>query len=273
MATVVPGLGQSRTLFPDAAPAVAELRRDQLMMALRTVMPGLVLDDGYIYQSLLAAESELSHRLKCYFVPTTIIPDDAPQSELDALEAAGIWWRQEAAYDYGPELWTGESWGFIVTKSKPIISVSSIRYVYPNPTQTFYNIPNDWIRLDRKYGHIRLVPASAAFSAPLNAFLMQAIGGGRNIPMMVQVRYVAGLKDAYADYPDLVRLIKRLAVYNIVSESWVPQSGSISADGLSQSMSMDLSKYGEMIEEKIEGGKGSNGGLMAQIHGIRMGVL
>lgn len=273
MTIIISTSGQSSTLFPDMAEIVAELRAGQLMLAARRVLPGVVLSDEFIYGKLRAAESELSRLLKCYFVPTKIVPDDAPQTELDALDVAGDAWAQEAAYDYGPELWQGERWGYIVSKSKPIISVESLRFVYPAPTQQFFNVPTDWIRLDRKYGHIRLVPATTAFQAPLNVFLLQAMGGGNTIPFMVQLRYTAGLKDAFNEWPELIDLIKRKAMYKIVMDSYLPQSGSISADGLSQSMSMDLTKYGDSIEEAINGPKGSNGGLMAAIHGVRFGVF
>lgn len=273
MTIVVPGGGQSETLFPDKATAVADLRAGALLLAARRVLPGIVLSDDYIYNKLLVAEKETSRILRVYFVPTIIVPDDAAQAELDALDAAGNAWAQEAAYDYDPDMWTPDRWGFIRTKWSPIISVQSIRLVYPSPTLTMFEIPHDWMRFDKKFGHIRMVPASAAFNAPLNAFLMQAMTGGRNVPFMVQVRYVTGLTDALKEWPDLVDVIKRKAMLKIVLDTFLPQSGSISADGLSQSMSMDLTKYGDAIDETLNGPKGSNGGLMSAIHGVRFGVM
>jgi len=52
-----------------------------------------------------------------------------------------------------------------------------------------------------------------------------------------------------------------------------PNSASISADGLSQSLSVDMEKYRGAIEATLFGPKGSNGGLMTAIHGIRLGML
>ena len=88
-------------------------------------------------------------------------------------------------------------------------------------------------------------------------------------PDMVQLSYTAGLANAAQDYPELIDVVKKKAVLSVLADSFVPQSGSISADGLSQSMSMDLGKYSEAIDEIIHGPKGSNGGLMTKIHGIR----
>ena len=59
----------------------------------------------------------------------------------------------------------------------------------------------------------------------------------------------------------------------IITDAFLPQSGSISADGLSQSLSVDVAKYYESIDLAIDGPKGGHGGLMSAIHGIRLGVF
>ena len=73
--------------------------------------------------------------------------------------------------------------------------------------------------------------------------------------------------------PEILDVIKKKAVLNVLADSYIPQSGSISADGLSQSMSMDISKYSDAIDDIINGPKGTNGGLMTRIHGIRSMVF
>lgn len=261
------------TIFPDKTAIVAELMRDRVLNSLGSYLNTAALDPDYLYAELLAAESEISHTLRVYLQPTVIVPDDTPQSELDAMDAADIVYATEAAYDYDPDFFSGESWGYIVTKQKPIISVQSIVFAYPVPQQQFFQIPAEWIRLDKKYGHIRLVPAAMAFAAPLSAFIMQALGGGRTIPFMIRIKYTAGIKDVFKEYPELVDTIKKMAVLKIIQASFPAQSGSISADGLSQSQSVDISKYEDMIDRALNGPKGSNGGLMTAIHGIRMSVL
>jgi hypothetical protein len=62
-------------------------------------------------------------------------------------------------------------------------------------------------------------------------------------------------------------------VLKVIDDGFLPQSGSISADGLSQSLSVDMDKYHDAIGRTLNGGKGSNGGLMTAIHGIRVGVV
>ena len=96
---------------------------------------------------------------------------------------------------------------------------------------------------------------------------------GRVIPSMVQYIYTAGLVDVQRNYPELLDCIKKSAVCKIVADAYLPQSGSISADGLSESVSVDLSKYHEAIDHILNGPPGSNGGLMSKIHGVRIMVM
>ena len=253
-------------VFPNRAKAIDDLRRDQLMVAGQTYLSGVEFSDDYLFDKLRAAEAYAQHSIRCYLAPTVIIPEEAPQSEIDALEAAGTRYAQEAAYDYDPDFFSGDKWGFVVTKSRPIISVQSMRFYYPAPTQQIWEIPHEWIRLDRKYGHIRLIPQAMSVSVPVAGFIMNALGGGKSIPFMIQIRYTAGIKDVHAEYPDLVTAIKRLAVLNILKDSFTPQSGSISADGLSQSVSADLDKYQDAVDKTLDTVRDS-------LHGIRTMVV
>src|SRR3546814_15149872 len=93
---------------------------------------------------------------------------------------------------------------------------------------------------------------------------MQALGGGRTIPFMIQLTYVAGLANAARDYPDLLDVIKKKAVLKIVQDRYLPQSGSISADGLSQSVSVQMDQYQDVIDHALYGGKGTNGGQIGR---------
>ncbi len=102
---------------------------------------------------------------------------------------------------------------------------------------------------------------------------MQALSGGRLIPFMIQLRYTSGLQNVFRDWPDLIDVIKKKAVLGIIKDSFLPSSGSISADGLSQSSSIDTGMYDDMIDLAIDGPKGSNGGLMTAIHGVRFSIL
>lgn len=253
---------QGTAVFPSRAKVLDELRRDNLMIASQTYLSGVEMSDDYLFDKLRAAEAYVQHSLRCYLAPTVIIPDDAPQSEIDALEAAGTRYAQEAAYDYDPSFFSADNWGYIVAKSRPIISVESMRFHYPTPTRSIWEIPHEWIRLDRKYGHIRLIPQAMSVSVPVAGFIMNALGGGRPIPFMIQLRYTAGIKNINAEYPEIVTAIKRMAVLNVLKDSFTPQSGSISADGLSQSVSADMDKYSDSIDKALDTARD-------QIHGVR----
>lgn len=253
------------TIFDNKSSAVSSFRSDYGQSVAAHINLAQVSDD-MIYSKLISAEAYASRYLRVLLEPTIIVPDDASSDEIDILEAEGSKYIQEAAYDYDPDFFQGEKWGYIVTKQKPIISVESMKFAYPAPSSQIFEIPSSWIRLDKKFGHVRLVPAAMSFSAPLSAFIMQALGGGRTVPFMIQLRYTAGIVDVYTKYPDIVTTIKRLAVLNLLKDAMVPQSGSISADGLSQSMSIDLDKYQESIDQTLNT-------IRDEIHGIRFGVF
>ncbi|MEY8688444.1 MAG: hypothetical protein AB9M53_01010 [Leptothrix sp. (in: b-proteobacteria)] len=267
------GAAVSRSaIFANMADAVAALRRDRLVLMSQSLGIGAdKMTDEFLYSKLLMAEASVARELRVFLQPTVILPEEAPQAEIDALEQAGTPYAMESAYDYSPDFFTGESWGYLVTKHRPIVSVQSIKLSYPLPHQSVFEVPSDWIRTDRKYGHIRMVPGSMLFSAPLAVFALPALGGGRMVPNMIQVRYTAGLRNIQRDWPDLVDAVLKTAVVSLIEDAMLPASGSISADGLSQSLSTDASKYRDAVERLLRGPPGSNGGLFTAIHGIVMG--
>ncbi len=216
-------------LFPSRLSSISSIRNDRLTMAAAGALPSVQISDDYIWDKLLAAEAELARELRVYLQPTKIIPDDAPQAEVDALVASGQPWAQEPAYDYESSFFRGQKWGYLLANSRPIVSVESFRFVYPTNLQQVFDIPSDWIRLDKHAGHVRLVPTSTSFAAPLAAFALQVMGGGGIIPFMLQLRYTAGLTNAAQRWPDLVDVAKKKAVLSIIQDSYLPQSGSISA--------------------------------------------
>lgn len=261
----------SSALFANVAAAVDKLRRDRLVLAAQSLgLPEVSTE--YLLDKLLAAEKKLEHTLRVQFAPTVVIPDTAEQSEIDALELAGTRYMQEPAYDHEPSMWGGDAWGFVQLRNKPVISISSVRIAYPLPYQNLWQVPAEWIRLDRRAGQFQLVPTSTAFTGPIGMFSMQQLAG-RGVPQMMQVRYTCGLRDAAHDYPELVDVVQKMAVVSIIEDAMMPGSGSISADGLSQSLSVDVGKYHEVIDRLIDGPPGTNGGLRVAIRGITSAVL
>jgi hypothetical protein len=252
--------------------AVERLRRDSLMIAAAGAFPSVPVTDDYLWEKLRAAESEMAHDLRVPLAPTAFFPDTPTPEQIAAL--GGQPWGIDPGYDYHPsDFQFNDKWGMIKLRNKPLHSVSRIRFAYPGGPTAHYDLPLDWLRMDKKYAMVQFVPSSTAFAAPLNAFVMQAIGNGRIIPLAIQMTYVAGLDNVAANYPELLDAIMKKAVLKIIEDAFRPQSGSISADGLSQSLSVDMDKYHDSIDRILNGGKGSNGGLMTAIHGVRVGVM
>lgn len=246
--------------------AIEQFKNESLAFLDRS-FPVDKLTDEYVWDSLLAAEAEASRQLRVFFQPTVVIPEDAPQSEVDALRASGKPFVQESPYDYDPSGWTSDAWGYLIARKSPIIRVDSVKFTYPNPSSDVLTIPIEWVRLDKKYGHVRFVPTGSMMAlGPMSTYIMTAISSGRVIPNMIHMRYVAGLENPVRDFPDLVKVVKRIAILNILKNAFLPQSSSISADGLSQSISVDTDKWQSGIDADL-------GLLRDSIHGIRMGVL
>jgi hypothetical protein len=247
---------------------VDEMRADRLVVAAAGALPSVKLSDEYIWEKIRAAESELSHKLRVFLVPTHIFPDQPTQDQIDALN--GQDWVIESSPDYEAAMFAGDRWGYIVTREKPVISVTLMRWVYPTQNNGYFDIPVEWLSIDKKYGHIRVVPTSNAVLTSMAGFIMMNIAGGRDIPSMIRLEYTAGLTNVSEDWPEILDLIKKMAVLKIINDAFLPQSGSISADGLSESISLDIDKYNDIIDITINGvDKSGNGGLMAKIHGIR----
>lgn len=250
---------------------VEELRNDRLMAAAAGVLQDVKVSDDYLWDKIRAAESELAHQLRVPFVPTRFFPKQPTPEQIAAL--AGQAWEVESAPDYEAQMFAGDRWGYIVTRQKPVIAVHQMRFVYPTENNGYFDIPLQWLSIDKKYGHIRIVPTSNAVLTGMAGLVMMNLAGGRTIPSMVHLEYDAGLTDVETNWPELLDAIKKTAVLKVVGDAYLPQSGSISADGLSESLSVDMSKYHEAVDHIVNGGDGSNGGLMSKLHGIRVMVM
>lgn len=250
---------------------VGEVRREQLVAAAAGVLQDVKVSDDYIWSKIRSAESEIAHRLRVPLVPTRLFPVEPTQEQIDALD--GMAWAVEVGHDYMPDMFERDKWGFIVTRQRPVISVERLRFAMPSADGAYFDIPKEWIRIDAKYGHLRILPVTNAYLVTTGIMGMTALTWQSVIPNMIQLEYTAGLTDVENTYPELLDAIKKQAVCKIVTEAFLPQSGSISADGLSQSLSVDVSKYQETIDHIIDGPDGANGGLQAKINGIRSMVI
>ena len=229
------------------------LKADRLLRIAAQLFPDNIPSDSYIMEKLLVAETDLEQRFRTVFAPREVLPSGASDAEFAAIAATGVPALEEPGVDYDPRLFSGEAWGLIELRHKPILSIHSISFAYPNVTDTLYTIPLSWLRPEKKYGRVNIVPGTdQALTLPANAYIITALGGGRTIPFMIQARYQAGFANIRVERPDIVDAIKRLCVLSILDDQIFPQSGSTSLDGLSQSLSLDVGKHRELLDRKLD---------------------
>lgn len=264
-------VNDSTALF-DRATGIAALRADLMAGAAGRLPPETVADDDLLWSRLKAAEAECERRLKVFFEPVKIIPDDAPDAEVQALEDAGTRYAQEAAFDYEQGMFLPDEFGMLSLGNRPLISVESVAISMPTPFMQAFNVPADWLRLDKRAGCLRFYPTMTAMGIPA-AVMGMGVWASGNYPNAIKVRYTAGLKNAARDYPDLVDVVKKIAVLKFMEAAFLASSGSISADGLSQSESVNPADWADQIDRILFGPKGSNGGLYTAIHGLTFGVM
>ncbi len=278
-AAAVGSTTMTSAIFPDQTAAIADLRA-LVSLGAGKYFNVAALTDTMLWDKMMAAEAEAEHKLRVFFSPTEVIPDNAPQSEIDAFEAAGTRYSLISAFDYEPKLFKTDAWGYIRLPFKPIQAVHSIIINFPSPFLMNYTVPNDWIRIDRRFGDLRLVPTSTAAVTPVGAYAV-AMWGGDTYPQAVGIRYRCGLVNANGQavssfaqhWNDLVDVVKRMAILKILRTAMLPSSTSISADGLSQSRSFNFDGWQAGIDDALMGPHGANGGLYSLIHGVSGTVM
>ncbi|MGF6641761.1 hypothetical protein [Paraburkholderia sp. MM6662-R1] len=83
MADPVADASAPSVIFTDRTAALADLRALLAMGAGQYINMGAVSDD-MLWDKLLAAEAEAERSLRVFFSPVEVVPDDAPQAEIDA---------------------------------------------------------------------------------------------------------------------------------------------------------------------------------------------
>lgn len=229
---------------------VYNLRINQLAIAGANYGNLTSVTDDAIWAKLLAAEADLSRRLQVSFGPLEVFPEQPTDAEISALN--GNPFIVEPGYNLPPDFFGLGNFGMFQLRQRPVISITQVKLVYPNAGGVSFIIPDNWIRLDNKYGHVHLFPTAQTITAPLTLMTLQAVGAGYDIPHMIRVHYIAGIDANNGLYPDIVDLVKRMAVLRLLYDSFLPSSGSLSADGLSESQSTDLSKMQDGLENQIE---------------------
>lgn len=210
-----------------------------------------------ILLKLKAAEAEVKRRLRILLEPTWVFSEDSTDIEIAARSPADSPYLVDPGYDYHPDIYIDNAWGWLSLRQKPLISVSKYYFFYAVGAPNFFQVPAEWLRLDKKFANVRILPSGPAGALlPLNAFLLSALTGGRTVPHFVRVVYKAGIVDVRTELPDLYDFILRVATLLYIRDGFPGSSESISADGLSQSRSFDLSAYtkaqGGVIEAEYD---------------------
>ncbi|MFW9606238.1 MAG: hypothetical protein ACMV0I_06780 [Pseudomonas sp.] len=209
----------------------------------------LILDEE-LWDYWLAAEAEAQRKLGFPLQPTQIFTNEPTEEEKTAL--GSMPYIVEPGYDLPADFFSIQAWGTLKLRVCPVISVESIRLIYPSMTHTMFEVPKNWIKLDHKYGQIQITPGLGSINTPLAMVSVQAITSGIRVPHMIRVKYKAGINGKSPEYADLVDLVKQMALLRILQGAFVPGSGSISADGLSQSFSMDIDKHQDAVDQRLE---------------------
>ncbi len=243
--------------------SVSRLRsRLRTMPAQFPVLP----DPDLLWDALMAAEGEAARKLGVFLQPTEVFPIVAPPAAVAALPA-GMPYVVEPAYDLPPDWFQVGMFGALKLNHPLVSKVTSLELRHPSYQAEAYIIPAEWVQLVGRSGMINVIPGGGGLSnLPLGVFTLQAIGSGYTIPHMIRVRYTAGLGEPSEFRTEIVALVYRAAAMRLLLDQFIPQSTSISADGLSQSRSQDLGKHQEAIDMAFES-------LRDRLHGPVWGVL
>jgi len=248
-------------LFPDRTAAAIELREDRLNGPL---FSGSAFSPRHLERMIASAEGEAERHLRVFFGPVSVLPAHATTAEREALDAAGTRWIVDPGYALEPGFLQGDRWGLLQLRHRPVSVVHKMEFVYPPPTGSIFTVPAGWIQLDQHAGDINIVPTVGSVALPLPVMLMMT--GGRTVPHLIQVRYTAGILNPQRDYPELSDLVMQIAAIKVLKALMLPGSGSVSADGLSQSRNVAIADYQGDIDERIES-------LRQAIHGVTMSCL
>lgn len=155
---------------------------------------------------------------------------------------------EEEPYDFTSAQF--RRWGFVRLRRRPVQSVQRVRLMLGRHN-TILTYPQQWIRINKRSGHLSIVPTPGAGWSGLvlqggTYFIPYYSSGwmGDNIPQVIAVDYTAGLGGDYAkdEYADLRHQRARLAAAELLqylAHAKHPgvQSISISEDGASESVS------------------------------------
>lgn len=217
---------------------------------LKTIAKINNLSGDYVFNKLRGQEDEIERELGILWQAQRIRSEPpVGATDFDLIEPA---------YDYETNFFYDNRWGFLKLRRYPVRSVERMVFTFPNPDSAVFTVPPDWMRIDHEFGSIRLVPTSAAIYGHFSAFMLSLFSGGRSVPASIVVDYTAGFRSGTltvpetlsTNYADLLEHLKQSVIADILMDAFVPGSLSISADGESQSMTLDIQRFIEGHKEK-----------------------
>lgn len=226
----------------------ADIRTDYLFGLIQSVRPNGDFSDTFLLNKIRQAEDSIERDLGV-LLRTQVIVSEGKIGLSSSVPGANCD-IAEAAYDYSSDFFDGDRWGSIRLRHYPIQSVQSVVFAYPNIDNIVFTVPASWIRVDKPFGLVRLVPDKIAIYASFTAYMLSIFAGGRGIPQALYVNYTAGYGGGagLADNDmDILEHVKRTVVVEMVRDGLLPGSFSNSADGISQSFSAALKDYREEI--------------------------
>lgn len=220
----------------------------------------------YVFNKIRGQEDQLERELGVLWQETRIRSEPDPSDD--------DWDLSEQAYDYERFYWVGERWGYMKLRRYPVRSIQRMAFSFPNPDMTVFNVPLSWIRLDGDFGTIRVVPDRDAVLALFSGFMLSLFSGGRAIPASISVDYTAGFRagtgsaedSLYEHHADLLEHLKQSVVADILMDAFMPGSLSVSSDGQSQSMSLDVKNF-------LESHQRQRARLRDRLKGVMMTVV
>lgn len=218
---------------------------------------GESLPDEVFQHYILAAIAWLEHELDIRIAPTTFLGESADYY----------------AADY-PEF------SIIQLENYPVISLEEFKVEYPSG-QTVVTFPDEWVRLDKTHGIVRIVPTAGTLSNIIlgqgGAFLPAVYSGLSHLPDLFKIDYTAGFQAVPANLLELIGMMAALGPFNIFGDL-IAGAGianlSVSIDGLSQNIgttsSATNSGYGARIRQYLDQIKKQLPNLRRYYKGIRM---
>jgi hypothetical protein len=141
------------------------------------------------------------------------------------------------------------SWGYTRLKKRPVASVEAFDVVLANDTTT-YTIPLDWVDTGQLHqGQLNLIPLTIALqkqgsqiptSAAASAVVLTLLVHQTWVPSFWQVKYTAGFPSGQVPkvLNDLIGTVVAMEILSELATTYAKNSsGSLSIDGLSQSVS------------------------------------